>query len=405
MANFTAGTSFTEGVTNDVTADKLRDLVQNAVPTSNLSLTSTTGTIATFNSTTGTIATLNSTTGTIATLNSTTGTITTGVIPTLTSTTLITTGTGTAAAPAIVPTGDTNTGIFFPAADTIAFSEGGAEAMRIDSSGQVGIGTTSPLGKLKVTVGDVAPAASGNMNTGVVIESDPASRSLNLGANNSAGYSWINAAFSNNSGTPDNLVLMTGATEHLRINSSGNVGIGTTNPASKLTVASGDIKISDNFGIGAGGGAQIIYNGTSQFLRFDTASTERLRIDSSGSLILAGSTAQKASGTTWSNPSDIRIKKNIRDYEKGLDSLMQVRVREWEYNGKAGTVADTKSMGVVADEVETILPDTVSTYKAKLNPEDEEDSDIKKFDATEITWLLVKAVQELSAKVTALEAA
>ena len=82
---------------------------------------------------------------------------------------------------------------------------------------------------------------------------------------------------------------------------------------------------------------------------------------------------------------------------------MQVRVREWEYNGKAGTVADTKSMGVVADEVETILPDAVSTYKAKLNPE-EEDSDIKKFDATEITWLLVKAVQELSAKVTALEA-
>lgn len=41
---------------------------------------------------------------------------------------------GTASAPSIYPTGDTNTGIFFPAADTIAFTEGGAEAMRIDSS-------------------------------------------------------------------------------------------------------------------------------------------------------------------------------------------------------------------------------------------------------------------------------
>ena len=50
---------------------------------------------------------------------------------------------GTAALPAITTTGDTNTGIFFPAADTIAFSEGGAEAMRIDSSGNVMIGVTS----------------------------------------------------------------------------------------------------------------------------------------------------------------------------------------------------------------------------------------------------------------------
>jgi hypothetical protein len=48
---------------------------------------------------------------------------------------------GSAATPAIRGT-DANTGIFFPAADTIAFSEGGAEAMRIDSSGNVGIGVT-----------------------------------------------------------------------------------------------------------------------------------------------------------------------------------------------------------------------------------------------------------------------
>jgi len=62
---------------------------------------------------------------------------------------------GSAAAPSITNDGDTNTGIFFPAADTIAFSEGGAEAMRIDSSGNVGIGTTSPSYKLDVrgTVG------------------------------------------------------------------------------------------------------------------------------------------------------------------------------------------------------------------------------------------------------------
>jgi hypothetical protein len=57
---------------------------------------------------------------------------------------------GSASAPAITNDGDTNTGIFFPAADTIAFAEGGAEAMRIDSSGRVGIGTTAPAAPLEV---------------------------------------------------------------------------------------------------------------------------------------------------------------------------------------------------------------------------------------------------------------
>jgi hypothetical protein len=64
---------------------------------------------------------------------------------------------GTVSAPAITTTGDTNTGIFFPAADTIAFTEGGAESMRIDSSGFVGIGTTSPTTALQVNGTVTAP--------------------------------------------------------------------------------------------------------------------------------------------------------------------------------------------------------------------------------------------------------
>jgi hypothetical protein len=60
------------------------------------------------------------------------------------SATSVTVDAGAVGTPSITTTGDTNTGIFFPAADTIAFAEGGAEAMRIDSSGNVGIGTSSP---------------------------------------------------------------------------------------------------------------------------------------------------------------------------------------------------------------------------------------------------------------------
>jgi hypothetical protein len=59
---------------------------------------------------------------------------------------------GTAALPVITTTGDTNTGIFFPAADTIAFAEGGAEAMRIDSSGNLLVGTTTASNSSKFVI-------------------------------------------------------------------------------------------------------------------------------------------------------------------------------------------------------------------------------------------------------------
>jgi hypothetical protein len=85
-------------------------------------------------------------------INGTVGatTASSGAFTTLSATGVTTVQAGTAALPAITTTGDTNTGIFFPAADTIAFAEGGVEAMRIDSSGNVGIGTSSVGGKLTV---------------------------------------------------------------------------------------------------------------------------------------------------------------------------------------------------------------------------------------------------------------
>jgi len=62
---------------------------------------------------------------------------------TLSGSTVMTASAGTSASPSIHFSSDTNTGIFSPAADTIAFAEGGAEAMRIDSSGNLLVGTTN----------------------------------------------------------------------------------------------------------------------------------------------------------------------------------------------------------------------------------------------------------------------
>ena len=249
---------------------------------------------------------------------------------------------GTAAAPAITTTGDTNTGMFFPAADTIAFAEGGAEAMRLDSSGNVGIGMT-PAFKLDVT-----------------------------------GY--------------------------IRSSTSANGGI--VYVGNNLNATLGTFGVTHNSATVA-----VNNNGGNFPVSLQQGGVDRLYIANAGDLILVGSAAQKASGTTWSNPSDQRLKDNIRDYTKGTNELMQVRVREWEYNGKGNTIEGMKGLGVVADEVMTVLPDTVETYNAKLNADDEEDTEIKKFDATEITWLLVKTVQEqqtiindLKARIETLEA-
>jgi hypothetical protein len=68
---------------------------------------------------------------------------------------------GTVSAPAITTTGDTNTGIFFPAADTIAFTEGGAEAMRIDSSGNLLVNTTTVRNSGKVSIDFAGNSAGG----------------------------------------------------------------------------------------------------------------------------------------------------------------------------------------------------------------------------------------------------
>jgi hypothetical protein len=97
---------------------------------------------------------------------------------------VLSTSLGSAAAPSYTFTGDTNTGMWSPAADTIAFSEGGVEAMRIDSTGNVGIGNVSPGYKLSVTGTAEITAAK----EGVFTITDGAT--VNLDPNNGSIQSW-----------------------------------------------------------------------------------------------------------------------------------------------------------------------------------------------------------------------
>jgi hypothetical protein len=334
MASLTRGTTFVDGVANDVTAAKLSALVDNATPTSGFIQDRTAETITATNDTlligdasdsnnlkritvanfaqtlpTAKVTTGTIDTGTFGTTTSTAATITTGTIPTLTSITKITSGTGTAAAPAISPTGDTNTGIFFPDADTIAFSEGGTEGMRIDSSGNVGIGTTSPDARLEIEgVGSTAsnPSTTSSIDATIGIRSGIGSGNggmLMLGANQGY-FSAIKGFLTNGASNPTGDLLFctrkaitdTTLTEAMRIDESGNVGIGITNPSRQLSVsgasaalgitstATGGNTVSIDPATTANSNtAQIDCSGANA-LRFNTNSAERLRIDSSGNV-------------------------------------------------------------------------------------------------------------------------
>ena len=116
---------------------------------------------------------------------------------------------------------------------TIEFRIGGSEKMRISDAGNVGIGTTSPGTKLTVDAGSniasFRSVGSGQNNKELLIQT--------------GGDRVILDAKNADDGTATALAFESGSSERMRINSAGNVGIGTTSPTTKLNV-SGNIAVS-----------------------------------------------------------------------------------------------------------------------------------------------------------------
>jgi hypothetical protein len=212
---------------------------------------------------------------------------------------------GTAALPAITTTGDTNTGMWFPAADTIAFAEGGAESMRIDSSGNVGIGTTSPTRKLEIS-----------------------------GA--SAAGSSIEIANINTQSTTTAAISTTGTTY-----SYSGVGGSTTWYYGSKTVALGTDSANP--------------------IQFISNNSERMRITTGGEVYIAGTADQGAynlqcNGTgVWGagayvNGSDARIKENIASIDSGLDVVNKLNPVTYTYKEEWSKDQSTQT-GFIAQEL------------------------------------------------------
>jgi hypothetical protein len=214
-------------------------------------------------------------------------------------------GGGDELAPSITFTGDGNTGIFHPAADTIAFCEGGAEVMRINSDGDLIVNNTTPV----------------NVTTG----------------------------------TADGFTVLTNGQTHL----SRNDGI----PLFLRRRA-------------ANGKIAAFYRDTTEVGYINVTTT----------------------ATAYSTSSDYRLKENPTPMTGALDVVAALKPVDftWKFDGSIGR-------GFIAHELQAVAPEAVTGEKDAVDAEGK--PEYQGVDAAKLVPYLVAAVQELKARVEALEAA
>jgi hypothetical protein len=211
---------------------------------------------------------------------------------------------GTAALPGVTFSGDVDTGIWRPAADTLAASTNGSERLRITSTGNVGIGTTSPASTLQL---ETAGGGSSDLWGGRLLTLRNFAPGVFFEDRSTGDSNFLLSADGNSfriQSTPN--VDGTSISERMRITSTGNVGIGTNSPTEALMVqaaAGATIVARDgsarsvrmkspdatdtlarigttsnhSLAIEAGTGS-----GSNNFMAFTTQGSERLRITSDG---------------------------------------------------------------------------------------------------------------------------
>jgi hypothetical protein len=284
----------------------------------------------------------------------------------------------------------------------ITFTTDTAERMRIASTGNVGIGTTSPNGKMTV-IGNTVDVrnGTGGYGTGYALEFSTNANIPRIDWIDNGVYTGniksVSGEFYINNSSNNALILSTNNTERMRITSGGALFLNaTTNPLPD--------NATPQFGMTAATSTDAVnlkhlQNGNNTFNIWQTGTTQHNAIAfyKGDTQTNRGNIVVTTSGTSYNTASDYRLKENVMPLENGLDRLMQLKPSKFNW-----IETGNESEGFIAHELQEYFPDAVTGEKdavysstGKIKPQS--------VDYGRITPLLVKALQELKAELDALK--
>ena len=298
--------------------------------------------------------------------------------------TLTTTGitnSGVATATRFNPTGSsvTGNGMYLPAANSLGLSTNGTNAVYIDSSQKVGIGTSSPNANLQVNGGIQVTGTPAIGSTGVGVEIGYGLVNASEGAiqaYNRSGGAWINMAYSALAHK-----FLANNSEAMRIDSSGNVSIGTT------SAVGSPFRIKKD-------------NSTSVFqmkiaAQNDSVTTHYMIGFTNASDTTIGNITSNNSTVSFNTTSDYRLKENIAPMTGALATVSTLKpvTYKWKSTGENG-------QGFIAHELQAVVPDCVTGEKDAVETYTDENGNEKtrpKYQSIDTSFLvatLTAALQE-----------
>jgi hypothetical protein len=286
--------------------------------------------------------------------------------------------------------------------------------MRINSSGDVGVGTTSPksIGNYKFVTTN---ATTGSGYSTQVNGTEAGNFYANTGGTVVQENRNLGLSFETNS------------TERMRVSSGGNVGIGITTPDALLSLGTSisNKKLfvyedgSGAYGFGIASGEMRQFAATSNALTFghyalgSNTFTERMRMSASGGLGVGTSTNSgagdiNATGNITAFFSDKRLKNVSGKIENALDKVNSLSGVYYTMNDVAkanGYDSDETQVGVLAQEIEAVLPEIVKAAPFDLDEHGNSKSgeNYKTVQYEKLVPLLIEAIKELKAEVDALK--
>jgi hypothetical protein len=271
------------------------------------------------------------------------------------------------------------------------------QAMTLDASGNLGVGTTSPQAKIHtVDVASGNPArfqgGESNYTIRIVNSATPSGGSINANTGTAQGIT-----ISSDSGP---MIFSAASSERMRLDSSGNLLVGTTTSVGKLTVSQATSNAV---------GANVTSTATTNSYCLDVASSAiaanctLIRGFSNGStqvFNVAGTGNVTNTNNSYGAISDFKLKENILDTTPKLSGLLQVRVVN--YNLK--TEPTHKQIGVIAQELETVFPAMVEESQDRDAEGNDLGTTTKSVKYSVFVPMLIKAIQEQQALITSLTA-